>query len=113
MLHILNLTIMEKNETFKKIEAGTIKIEDGRIVGLGITTKESISIDSLEKLIEAITPGELVDVLNNIVQRLGSLGLYLFQAGDSIPDPKGALITYTPTDEDLFYISLISKLFRG
>lgn len=104
---------MEKNETLEKIKAGTIRIENGRIMGLGCTNKESISIDGLEKLIEVITPDDLVDILNEIVQRLGSLGLYLFQAGDSIPDPKGALITYTPSDEDLFYISLISKLFRS
>lgn len=102
-----------ENEALKKIKAGTIRIENGRIMGLGFTNKESISIDGLEKLIEVITPCELADVLNEVVQRLGSLGLYLFQAGDSIPDPKGSLITYTPNDEDLYFISLIAKLFRS
>ncbi len=98
-------------ETKEKIKNGTIRIENGRLVGLGFNDKQSIDLTALDKLMESITPGELSEVFSDIVQSLGALGLYLYKAGESIPDPSEAIISNVPDDGDLYHIYLVSKFF--
>ncbi|MFY9154101.1 MAG: hypothetical protein WAO52_18925 [Prolixibacteraceae bacterium] len=104
---------MNKNETLEKIKAGTICIENGKLIGLGFYGKESIDLIALDDLMGNISPIELSDIFCDTVQRLGSLGLYLYKAGESVPDPSGALLCGVPDENALFYIHLVSKLFRA
>lgn len=104
---------MEKNETLEKIKNGTIRIENGRLIGLGLSNSESLDLNALDDLMGNITPSELSEVFSDTVHRLGSLGLYLYRAGESVPDPTGALLCGVPDEDALFYIYLVSKLFRA
>lgn len=97
----------------EKIKAERIKIENGRLIGLGINGADSISLNALNELMDATSPIELSEVLSNTVQRIGSLGLYLYKAGDSVPDPQGAIISSIPDENELYIIHLVSKLFRA
>ncbi|OFX56659.1 MAG: hypothetical protein A2066_14955 [Bacteroidetes bacterium GWB2_41_8] len=102
---------MEKNETLEKIKNGTIRIENGRLVGLGTNGSDSIDLSALDELMEYISPDELSESFADTVQRLGSLAIHLYKAGDSIPDPSGAIECGVPDEGDLYYIHLVSKFF--
>lgn len=104
---------MEKNETLEKIKNGIIRIENGRLIGLGNCDKMSLDLNALDDLMGNISPSELSEVFSDTVHRLGSLGLYLYKAGESVPDPTGALLCGVPDEDALFYIYLVSKLFRA
>jgi len=102
---------MEKNETQEKIKNGTIRIEKGRLVGLGINGQESLDLTALDKLMEAISPGELSETFADTVERLGSLAIHLYKSGDSVPDPTGAIMCGVPDEDALYHIHLVSKFF--
>ena len=104
---------MKKNKTLEKIKVGTIRIENGRLFGLGTSSSESLDLSALDELMEIISPSELSEAFSDIVHRLGSLGLYLYRAGESMPDPSGALLCGVPDEDALYYIYLVSKLFRA
>ena len=98
-------------ETTEKIKNGTIRIENGRLVGLGFSDKQSIDLNALDKLMEAIAPDEIAETFADVVQRLGSLAIYLYKSGDSVPDPTGAIMCGIPDEGELYHIHLVSNFF--
>ena len=113
----LNITQKQKGReimsTEEKIKSGVIRIEKGRLVGLGNGDRETIDITELDELMGDMEAKEIADSFSDLVQRLGSLGLYLYKCGDSIPDERGTLISTVPNEDDLYHLHLVSKLFRA
>jgi len=97
-------------DTLEKIENGTIRIENGRLIGLGVNDRESICIHHLEELLDHMSTSECEDILNDLVQLMGCLAFYLLK--NDVTDPSGALICYTPNENHLYAIGLISKIFK-
>jgi len=100
-------------ETTEKIKAGTIRIENGRIIGLGMSGEDSINLSALNELMRQITPSELSEMLGDTVRRIGSLAIYLYKAGLSVPDPSGAIMCGIPDEDALYDLHELSKLFRS
>lgn len=98
-------------QTTEKITNGTIRIENGRLVGLGFNGHQSINLNALDELMEAITPSEISESFADTVQRIGSLAIHLYKAEDSIPDPSGAIMSGVPDENNLYHIYLVSKFF--
>jgi len=97
----------------EKIKNGVIRIENGRLVGLGICDRDTIDITALDELMDNMDAKEIADNFSNIVQRLGSLGLYLYKCGETIPDERGAIMSSVPDEDDLYHLHLVSKFFRA
>lgn len=98
-------------QTTEKIENGTIRIENGRLVGLGLNGLQSIDLNALDELMEAVEPGEITESFADTIQRIGSFAIHLYKAGDSIPDPKGAIYCGVPDENNLYHIHLVAKFF--
>jgi hypothetical protein len=98
-------------EAIEKIKNGTIRIENGRLIGLGITGQESIDLKALEELMDATAPEDIAESFNDTIQGIGSLAIHLYKAGESIPDPTGAIISSVPDENNLYHIHLVSKFF--
>ncbi len=97
--------------TTEKIKNGTIRIENGRLIGLGINGYQSIDLNALDELMEAMEPKDISESFNDIIQRLGSLAICLYKSQDSIPDPTGAIMCGVPDENNMYHIYLVSKFF--
>lgn len=98
-------------QTTEKIENGTIRIENGRLVGLGLNGLQSIDLNALDELMKELEPKDISESFNDTIQRIGSLAIHLYKAQDSIPDPSGAIFCGVPDENNLYYIHLVAKFF--
>ena len=71
------MKIKEKTEVQEKIEKGEIRIENGRLVGLGVSAKDSIDIASLDGLFDISNRTDFAKLLDKLVMKAGSLCSYL------------------------------------
>lgn len=56
---------MKNNEVIEKIESGTIRIENGRLLGLGISG--SISIDALDELLDYMDKSDIIGAISDTI----------------------------------------------
>ena len=61
------------NETTKKIKAGTIRIENGSLIGLGICGKESIDIEALDELMDAIGRHKVAESVSEVISAIAEI----------------------------------------
>ena len=99
-------------DTSEKIKNGIIRIENEHIVGLGIGNQESIDLKALDEFFGKFTARDVRETLDEIVQRIGSLGLHIYHNREHFPDPTGAISAGLPNDDDLYYTHEVAKLFN-
>lgn len=98
-------------KTTEKIKNGTIRIENGRLLGLGFNGHQSLDLNALDELMEAMTANEISESFADTIQRIGSLAIHLYKSQDSIPDPTGVIMCGVPDESNLYHIYLVSKFF--
>lgn len=107
---------MISKEVKEKIENGEIKIENGRLINLGIT-KESISIEALDKLFSWTGKEEvaftLSDLMSAIAQVLSECSFAEENASDANELKKIITENIIPivNGVDIFTLNIILKAF--
>tara|TARA_R110002050_G_C8959767_1_gene514188 strand:+ start:5903 stop:6433 length:531 start_codon:yes stop_codon:yes gene_type:complete len=103
---ILKIDIMETEE---KIKDGTIRIENGKLTGLGCG-KMSVNISALDELIDGCDPEDYAKSLSQVLQSLAKMGLIL------IPNLQECDLSYAndivPSTDDLYRAELLSKMLN-
>lgn len=87
-----------------------IRIENGRIVGLGIAGKDSISIIALDSFLTCLTVQESSDFLFETTKQLGLLHQYLHEKQESFN--KEEILSFLPNCNGMFRLWELSKLFK-
>ena len=100
-------------EVQKKIDKGEIRIENGRLIGLGdLEGSESIDIASLNELIGRLEKDEIARSLFDIISRLGALTSILYREKENIPDFNGLISINIPHPDELFVLRSVYEFFN-
>lgn len=103
-----------QNKTLKKIEAGTIQIKDGRLIGLGVDGRNSINVTALDELLEYCDKQDLIEVLTNTISGIGQIYCSLSKETD------GPIFEFCdnwirvplPDNGDIYCLGLILKFLN-
>jgi len=100
--------------TAQKIENGTIRIENGRLVGIGFENKESIDINFLDELMEYGGKKYLADALDRAAVGIGRVGLYLHNCKiDTREVIDDITINMLPNQSEVWTLGEISQVFKS
>lgn len=102
--------------TIEKIEKGIIKIENGKLTGLGISGKDSLDISKLEDLLDAYSKSDLSQALDELVMHIGSIGIALNRFGNDNSEAaklRDRISQTMPNENDLFLFYCLSNVFKG
>lgn len=94
--------------TMDKINDGTIRIENGRLIGLGIT--ESISVESIDNLMWLFGKATTVETLSTTIAGVGRAVSYLAMNHPDILD--GHIDCMLPDESYLYNLNEILKFFN-
>ena len=72
---------MERIETIDRIKSGAIRIEDGRLIGMGVGSNESIDIEALHSLLTYMGKDGVVETISDTISSVA-----LIQAKASLCD---------------------------
>lgn len=105
---------MEKNETLKKIEAGTIRIENGKLVGLGnCDTINAIDIEAFDNLMKDMDKTDYVEILSDTISGIGQVLAYFATNSAKYPNVLEEIVSpMLPTAGNIYNLNLILKAFN-
>jgi len=102
------------SNTKEKIENGTIRIENGRLVGIGFENKESIDLNFLDELMEFGGKKYLADALDRAAVGIGRVGLYFYNCNiDASKIIDDIMISMLPNEGELWALGEISQIFKS
>jgi hypothetical protein len=94
-----------------------IRIENGRIIGLGIAGKQSISIIALDTFFTCLTAQEAVDFFCETLKNLAILNQYLHEKEETESFNfdlfKEEILSYLPDCNGIFRLWELTKLFKS
>ena len=108
---------MERIETLNKIKAGTIRIENGYLIGLGVAGSESIDVNYLHRLFDTMGKFGVAESIVEVLSVISTLHAECCHADDEHADNKELLkfvndnIRANLRDIDAFNLGLIAKTF--
>lgn len=99
------------NETLKKIEAGIIRIENGRLIGIG---KESFDLVSLVALIEFAGKFGIFEALSSAINGASNTqaSVQEMDEGPSLQFLNDHIIPALPDHLEIHILSLIRETFN-
>lgn len=99
------------NETLKKIEAGTIRIENGKLIGLGNnSTTNAIDIESLDNLMKDVDKTDIVEILSDTISGIGQVLAYFATNSAKYPNVLEEIVSpMLPTADNIYNLNLILK----
>ena len=102
-------------ETANKIKVGTIRIENGQLIGLGICEKESINIEALNKLFDWMGKCGVVESISDAISAIAKLQAEasFYDESDNDELKKFIVDDLRPTlgDINIFNLNMILKTF--
>lgn len=98
--------------TLEKITAGTIRIENGKLTGLGICNNDTIDVESFDQLLNDVNKADMVEVLSNTISGIGQVLAYFATNSAKYPDVLEEIISpMLPTSNEIYNLNLIRKVF--
>lgn len=103
---------MEKNEILKKINNGTIRIENGRLMGIG--NGESIDLVSLVDLIEFAGKHGIIDALTSAIYGASNIhaSVQEMAGGPDLQFLNDRIIPFLPDNLEINTLSMIRETFK-
>jgi hypothetical protein len=101
--------------TLEKINKGTIRIENGKLIGLGNGNVENaIDVATLDELLEYCDKQDIVEGLTNTITGISRIYAVLSKkTDDQIAEFCDNWIrTPVPNDSDIYSLGLVLKLFN-
>lgn len=116
MIYISLIKPKEMETTVGKIKNGTIKIENGKIIGLG-EFNESLSIEALDNLIGYMGNNGVIETLSNIMSGIAQVqGALVELRHDDDKELRelfdGWISPAMPTRIDIHNLNMILKTFN-
>lgn len=103
-------------ETTEKIKNGTIRIENGKLIGLGHSENATLDIESLDALLKALDKGDIINSLSNTISGIGRSVAYLirFNFDESESEMFDNVVrNFMPGEEELYCLNeLINTLTK-
>lgn len=102
---------MKKNETLEKIKAGTIRIENCQLVGLGNDATNPIDIRVLDEFMSETEKEGAIEALVNTTSGICQVLAYFATNSAKYPDVLEEISPMLPTSGDIYRLNNILKLF--
>ena len=100
--------------TLKKIETGKIRIENGKLIGLGAKGKDSIDIEALNDLVKFAGKHGINDALTGAIKGASNIhaSAQEMDEGPELQFLNDRIIPALPDPVDIHVLSLICETFK-
>lgn len=95
--------------TQKEIENGKIRIENGRLVGLGGRGEEYLDIHAMNELAWLFSLTDLSDAIKEVLICITRIGLYLHYPAGTKEQVIEDVVSKLPDEEDIFELYELAK----
>jgi hypothetical protein len=98
----------------EKIEAGKIRIEGGKLIGLGDKGNESIDIEALNELMNFPGKSQVSDALTSAIQSISNIQASAFEMdeGPELQFLNNVIIPVLPDPLEIHILSLLNETLQ-